>query len=84
MHKCLKIKSGLFIPQEILKRVNINGENVELELEKKEIHIRPVEKKLTGQDIPPFVPEKSLFFSIKPFRMGKIDHNKLDKIIYGE
>ncbi len=34
---------------------------------------------LTEQDVPPFVPEKSLFFSIKPLKMGKIDHDKLNE-----
>ncbi|MCD6101152.1 MAG: hypothetical protein J7K33_11300 [Candidatus Marinimicrobia bacterium] len=84
MHKYLKVRSGLFIPREILKNAHINGENIEVELGEKEIRIRPVGKKPIEQSIPPFVPEKSMFFSIKPFKMGKIDHDRLDEIIYGK
>lgn len=84
MHKYLKVKSGLFIPREVLKDANINGENIELEIGEKEIRIRPCAEKPNKQSIPPFIPEKSVFFSIKPLKMGKIDHDSIDEIIYGE
>ncbi len=42
MGKYFKIKSGLFIPQEILKSANINGEDIEIEIGEREISIHPV------------------------------------------
>jgi antitoxin component of MazEF toxin-antitoxin module len=69
MHKYLTVKSGIFIPGEVLKDVDINGEKIEIELGEKEIYIRSVDKGITEQKMLPFVPEKSMFFSVESFRM---------------
>jgi hypothetical protein len=84
MQKILKVKTGLFIPKELLKNLYRGGENVEIEIRESEIRIRPVKKEpIEKVDVPPFNPAESRFFSIRPFKMGKTDHSELDKIIYG-
>lgn len=79
MHNYLKIDTGLFIPNKVLKKIGIDSEKIEVEFTENEIRIHPVKKKICS-----LIPSSPLMKYIGCAAVIGVNGKNHDKFIYDE